>query len=97
VTPREHLDLATGVPVTAEESDMKRVTVLVPDTIVTVFDSSTPTPAQVHRLEVTPTLIVRALTTNDYHEHVYFTGGVRVVSIEDVPEGGLGCTGSDGQ
>jgi aromatic ring-cleaving dioxygenase len=34
--------------------------------------------------------MVRALTTNDYHEHVYFDGGVQVVSIEDVPAGRRG-------
>ena len=65
---------------------MKRVTILVPDTILTVFDSASSTPAEVKRLDVTAKLMVRALTTNDYHEHVYFDGGVQVVSIEDEPE-----------
>jgi len=61
---------------------MKRVTLLVPDQVVTVISSSTGR-ARVERLDVTPALMVRALTTNDYHEHVYFDGDVRVVSIED--------------
>jgi hypothetical protein len=37
-----------------------------------------------------PKLIVMALTTNDYHEHVKLEGDVPVVSIEDVPEGEYG-------
>jgi hypothetical protein len=64
---------------------MKRVTILIPDSIVSVISSSSGI-AGVERLEVTPGLMVRALTTNDYHEHVYFEGGVQVVSIEHVPE-----------
>jgi len=67
---------------------MKRVTVLVPDKVITVFDSSSSTDAEVKRLDVTPKLMVRALTTNRYHEHVYFEGDVQVVSIQDVPEVG---------
>ena len=66
-------------------SDMKRVTVLIPDKVITVISSSSGR-AEVERLDVTPKLMVRALTTNEYHEHVYFEGGVQVVSIEDVPE-----------
>jgi len=55
---------------------MKRVTVLIPGRFVTVISSSSG-PAVVKRLDVKP---------NDYHEHVYFDGGVQVVSIEDEPE-----------
>ena len=68
---------------------MKRVTVLIPDKVTTVISSSSGR-AEVERLDVTPKLMVRALTTNDYHEHVYFEGDVRVISIEDVPGGGRG-------
>jgi hypothetical protein len=60
---------------------MKRVTVLVPDDVVVSISSSS-SPAVAEHLEVTPALMVRALTTNDYHEHVYFDGDVQVVSIE---------------
>ena len=62
---------------------MKRVTVLIPDKVITVFDSASSSAAEVKRLDVTPELMVRALTTNDYHEHVYFEGDVQVVSIRD--------------
>ena len=65
----------------AKGIDMKRVTVLIPDNVVISFSSSSGS-ASVKRLEVTPELMVRALTTNDYHEHVYFEGGVQVVSLE---------------
>jgi hypothetical protein len=68
---------------------MKRVTVLIPDQVVTVISSSSGR-AAVERLEVTPALMVRALTTNDYHEHVYFEGDVHVVAIEDADEPGAG-------
>ena len=62
---------------------MKRVTVLIPDKVITVFDSASSSAAEVKRLDVTPELMVRALTTNRYHDHVYFEGDVQVVSIED--------------
>jgi hypothetical protein len=45
---------------------MKRVTVLIPDHVVTVISSSSGR-AVMERLDVTPKLMVRALTTNDYH------------------------------
>jgi len=61
---------------------MKRVTVLIPDKVITAISSSSGR-AEVKRLDVTPELMVRALTTNDYHEHVYFEGDVQVVSIRD--------------
>ena len=61
---------------------MKRATVLVPDKVITVISSSSGH-AEEKRLDVTPQLMIRALTTNRYHEHVYFEGDVQVVSIED--------------
>jgi hypothetical protein len=50
--------------------EMKRVTVLNPDTVITAFDSASASAAEVKRLDVTPKPIVMALTTNDYHERV---------------------------
>ncbi len=69
---------------------MKIVRLLVPDSITRVSGSSTFTRSR--RVRVDAESILKALTTNDYHENWYFPdpGSVKVLSVEDSPEGAPG-------
>lgn len=61
---------------------MKKVTILVPDTIICVDGASD----SIHHenVNVDTNIIELALTTNDYHNNYYFPeGSITVVSVEE--------------
>ncbi len=64
---------------------MKRVTLLLPDKLISVGGSSRWTCRE--ELPTTPENVIKALTSNDYHLNYYFAErSVAVQSIEDIQE-----------
>jgi len=64
---------------------MKRVTILVPDTMARISGGSDW--SQTSEIEVTAYAIRQSLELNEYHNRYRFEeGAVQVVSIEDVPD-----------
>ncbi|MEI6125140.1 MAG: hypothetical protein WCQ99_01170 [Pseudomonadota bacterium] len=59
---------------------MKQIMMLVPDTITRVFSSTASSGAK--EIEVTPEVIIQALTCNDYHESYFFPeNSIQILSI----------------
>lgn len=70
----------------------KHVLILVPKTMTRVSGSSSSTRAR--EVGVDSVSILKALTTNDYHDNWYFPDpeSVKVLSVEDSPEDAAGTT-----
>ena len=71
---------------------MKIVRLMVPDSITRISGGSNYTRSR--QVEVDAESILKALTTNDYHENWFFPDpeSVKVLSIEDSPEGAQGTS-----
>jgi len=71
---------------------MKIVRLMVPDSITRVSGGSNYTRSR--QVEVDSESILKALTTNDYHDNWYFPDpeSVKVLSVEDSPEGTQGSS-----
>ncbi len=71
---------------------MKIIRLQVPDSITRASGGGSFTRSR--EIEVDAETIIKALTTNDYHDSWYFPDpdSVKVLSVEDSPEGSPGTT-----